>query len=58
MQIDVGANTSWILTNLTPHTNYTVAVRCKPVEEGYWSDDSIAYGVTLEDGKECLYVVS
>lgn len=54
-QIDVGANTSWTLTELVPHTNYTIAIRCRPVEGGYWSYDSYVSGVTLEEGEVFLY---
>lgn len=47
--IDAGPNTSWLITDLTPSTSYAVAVRCKPPEGGYWSDDSVTSAKTMED---------
>ncbi|XP_072427487.1 interleukin-6 receptor subunit beta-like isoform X2 [Chiloscyllium punctatum] len=44
------SNTSFVLKNLKPFTNYTVAVRCIGKDQIYWSRwSSVKSGVTSED---------
>ena len=41
----------YLFCDLTPNTKYTVAGKSKPLIGGYWSEETVAEGTTLTDGK-------
>ena len=49
-EVDLGGSTEYLLTGLSPYTDYTIGVTGRPQAGGYDSDPMIADSQTREAG--------